>query len=102
MALADITAFIRLDDGTGLSGMPTADQCREVKQAGYQSVVNLAPEGSPSALPAEPAIWAELGLDYTICGTALGARVLSGVVLIGNGAVICPAFAVRPYDRWPR
>ena len=65
MALEDITAFIRLDDGTGLSGMPTADQCREVKQAGYERVVNLAPEDSPSALPAEPAIWAELGLDYT-------------------------------------
>lgn len=65
MALEDITAFIRLDDGTGLSGMPTADQCREVKQAGYECVVNLAPEDSPSALPGEPAIWAELGLDYT-------------------------------------
>jgi len=65
LALEDITAFIRLDDGTGLSGMPTADQCREVKEAGYQRVVNLAPEDSPSALPAEAALWADLCLDYT-------------------------------------
>jgi protein tyrosine phosphatase (PTP) superfamily phosphohydrolase (DUF442 family) len=47
------------------SGQPTETQFRLIKEAGYQSVINLAPHNAENALADENALLAELGLPYT-------------------------------------
>lgn len=46
------------------SGQPTEAQFRHVKDAGYQTVINLAPHSAENALPDEAATLAALGLEY--------------------------------------
>jgi len=60
----DIYNLIELDDGTALSGMPTAQQCRDVANAGFAAVINLAPEDADGALPEEAEVWSDLGMAY--------------------------------------
>lgn len=64
MALEDIFNFIKLEDGTGLAGMPSIEQCQDVAKAGFQSVINLAPEDADGALSDEAKIWSSLGITY--------------------------------------
>lgn len=60
----EIYNLIELDDGTALAGMPTADQCRDIADAGFTAVINLAPEDAEGALPAEAEVWSGLGIGY--------------------------------------
>ena len=42
-SLSDIFNFIQLDDRVATSGQPTESQFGLVKEAGYTTVINLAP-----------------------------------------------------------
>jgi uncharacterized protein (TIGR01244 family) len=46
------------------SGMPTADQMKEVAEAGTQVVINLAPATVKDALPNEDSLVQSLGMEY--------------------------------------
>lgn len=60
--LNDIRGFLQLTDRIATSGQPRLRQFPAIKDAGYTAVINLADHGEfPDA---EPATWAELGLDY--------------------------------------
>jgi NAD+ diphosphatase len=62
--LQAIFAFLPLGERIGTAGQPSAEQFQLVRDTGYQSVINLALATSPGALPDEPAIVSQLGLDY--------------------------------------
>ena len=65
MATTDIFNFVQIDDRIGTGGQPTEDQMRSVKEDGYQVVINLAPhDADNNALPDEPGLMQELGLEY--------------------------------------
>jgi len=62
-SLNTIRDFLQLTDTIATSGQPKLSQFEAIKDAGYESVINLADvDDSPEA---EPATWAKLGLDYT-------------------------------------
>ncbi len=63
-ALKAIKNFRLIDDKLATAGQPTAEQFRIVRASGYQSVINLLPADSRSALAAEAALAAEQGLRY--------------------------------------
>ena len=44
--------------------MPTADQMKEVAEAGVQLVINLAPHDAPNAIPDEGELVNSLGMEY--------------------------------------
>ena len=46
----DIFNFIQLDDRVATSGQPTEAQFSLVKEAGYTTVINLAPKSHENAL----------------------------------------------------
>jgi protein tyrosine phosphatase (PTP) superfamily phosphohydrolase (DUF442 family) len=68
--LADIYNFLDLSNSTdtlqklATSGQPTIEQFTKIKAAGYQVVINLALLDSSNAVPTEPSILADLGLNY--------------------------------------
>ncbi len=64
MTISDIYNFIQIDERVATSGQPTADQFRQVRQAGYEVVINLAPDGLETSLPAQAELLAELGFEY--------------------------------------
>ena len=51
--MKDIYHYQVLDENLSSSGMPTADQMKEVAEAGVQLVINLAPHDAPNAIPDE-------------------------------------------------
>ena len=53
-----------LDENLSSSGMPTADQMKEVAEAGVQLVINLAPHDAPNAIPDEGELVNSLGMEY--------------------------------------
>ena len=53
-----------LDEKLSSSGMPTAEQMKEVADAGVQVVINLAPHDVPNALPNEGELVNNLGMEY--------------------------------------
>ncbi len=63
-ALNSIRNFRRLDGRVATSGQPSEAQLRDIAEAGYRSVINLALKTSPGALPDEGERVAGLGLDY--------------------------------------
>ena len=62
--LSAITNFIAISDQLGTSGMPTAAQLTEIAGAGYTTVVNLARDESPGALPGEADLVRSMGMEY--------------------------------------
>jgi len=52
------------DDRLSSSGMPTAEQMKEIADAGVQVVINLAPHEVPKAVPEEGGIANSLGMEY--------------------------------------
>jgi protein tyrosine phosphatase (PTP) superfamily phosphohydrolase (DUF442 family) len=64
MSVTEIYNFIQLDPATATSGQPSADQFRAARAAGYDVVINLAPDGLPTSLPDEAGLLAELGIAY--------------------------------------
>ena len=62
--MKDIVNFWFYDDKLSSSGMPTADQMKEVANAGIDLVINLAPHDVPNAIPDEEQLVQSLGMDY--------------------------------------
>ena len=63
-SLNDIFNFIQLDDRVATSGQPTEAQFSLVKEAGYTTVINLAPESHENALGNEDEILERMGIRY--------------------------------------
>jgi uncharacterized protein (TIGR01244 family) len=64
MAIGDILNFIQIDAATALGGQPTAAQFADARDAGYDLVINLAPDGLQTSLPDQAQLLASLGIDY--------------------------------------
>jgi protein tyrosine phosphatase (PTP) superfamily phosphohydrolase (DUF442 family) len=63
-ALNSIRNFRRLDERIATSGQPSEAQLRDIAEAGFRNVINLALKTSPGALPDEGDRVAGLGLGY--------------------------------------
>lgn len=64
MGVADIYNFIEIDDLVATAGQPTEEQFRAACDAGYEVVINLAPDGLETSLPGESALLRELDIEY--------------------------------------
>ena len=62
--LTDIFNFIQLDDRVATSGQPTEQQLNLIKEAGFTTVINLAPKDHENALGNEDQLLQDLGLRY--------------------------------------
>jgi protein tyrosine phosphatase (PTP) superfamily phosphohydrolase (DUF442 family) len=62
--LDNIYHYLKLSESVATSGQPTEEQFSEIKEAGYQVVVNLALPTSVNAIPEESAIVENLGMQY--------------------------------------
>ncbi len=62
--LDNIYNFLQLSDLIATSGQPTVEQFSAIKDSGYQVVINLALSESTNALPNEPEIVEEQGMEY--------------------------------------
>ena len=62
--MKEIYNYQFLDEKLSSSGMPTAEQMKEVAEAGTQVVINLALVTSPGALPNEDTVVEALGMKY--------------------------------------
>lgn len=62
--MKDIYNYWLLNEKLSSSGMPTAEQMKEVAEAGVQVVINLALTTSPGALPNEDSVVQSLGMQY--------------------------------------
>ena len=63
-ALQSVRNFVALGDRVGTAGQPTAEQFKDVRDAGYEVVINLALPTSTNALPNEREVVTSLGMDY--------------------------------------
>mgnify|MGYP001964574160 FL=1 len=63
-SLSDIFNFIQLDDRVATSGQPTEAQFGLVRDAGYTTVINLAPKSHENALGNEDEILERMGIRY--------------------------------------
>jgi uncharacterized protein (TIGR01244 family) len=64
MSVSEIYNFIEIDPSIGSSGQPTEAQFRELSEAGYEAVINLAPDGLDTSLPGEAELVRALGMEY--------------------------------------
>ena len=62
--LDSIFNFLQLSDRVATAGQPTEKQFLSVKDAGYQVVINLAPQTAENALPDEKRTVESLGMMY--------------------------------------
>ena len=62
--LEDILNYRYISDKLATSGQPTAAELELICQAGYKTILNLAPPNASNALPEEQAIATNLGMDY--------------------------------------
>lgn len=62
--LASIFNFLPIDERIATSGQPTEAQFAAVKHAGYDVVINLAPDTGENSLKDERGALAALGLQY--------------------------------------
>lgn len=60
----EIYNYLQLNENLSSSGMPTAEQMKEVAEAGVKVVINLALKTSPNALADEDKIVESLGMEY--------------------------------------
>ena len=63
-SIEGIHNFLKLSDHIATASQPIENQFAAIKEAGYQTVVNLAPPGSTNAIPHEKDIVESLGMDY--------------------------------------
>ena len=75
--LEEIKNFYRISDSIATAGQPTPEQFHDIKQEGFDVVINLAQHDSPDAIENEEAIIAELNLDYVHIPVDFEAPVLS-------------------------
>ena len=64
MAIEEAINFIQIDNQIATCGQPTVEQLRDARAAGYEVVINLAPDGLESSLPGEDELLASLGIEY--------------------------------------
>jgi uncharacterized protein (TIGR01244 family) len=64
MSVGDIYNFVEIDPSTGTAGQPTEVQFGELREAGYEAVINLAPDGLDTSLPDEAELVRALGMEY--------------------------------------
>jgi uncharacterized protein (TIGR01244 family) len=64
ISLEEIYNFVPITDNISTAGQPTESQFAEIKTAGYQMVVNLAPPGSTHYIADEQAIVESAGIEY--------------------------------------
>lgn len=62
--LSDIYNFRSLGDKLATAGQPTEAQLRHVREAGFETVINLALPTSDNALPNEGSLVTSLGMSY--------------------------------------
>ena len=62
--LSAIRAFRAISDKLGTAGQPTADQLRSIKEAGFETVINLALPISDNAIADEGSLVTKLGMAY--------------------------------------
>ena len=62
--MKDIYNYFYLNEKLTSSGMPTAEQMKEIAEAGVQVVINLALTTSQGALPEEEKLVDSLGMKY--------------------------------------
>ena len=62
--LSDIFNFVQLDDRVATSGQPTEQQLGLIKEAGYTTIINLAPKSHENALGNEDELLQALGIRY--------------------------------------
>jgi uncharacterized protein (TIGR01244 family) len=62
--LDSIRNYRRLNERVATAGQPSEAQLRDIADAGFRSIINLALKTSPGALPDEAERVAALGLDY--------------------------------------
>lgn len=62
--MEDILNFYQSTDRIATAGQPSAEQFREIADAGYAAVINIAMHDSDGAIPEEGNIVASLGMDY--------------------------------------
>lgn len=62
--LDGITNYVQMTDDIGSSGQPTRDQFRDIADAGYQAVINLALPDSDHAIPDEGSVVTSLGMSF--------------------------------------
>ncbi|MES9942780.1 MAG: protein tyrosine phosphatase family protein [Candidatus Thiodiazotropha sp. 6PLUC2] len=64
MAIEDITNYIRVSERIASSGQPEEKQFKDIAQAGYQLVINLAMPNSDNAIPEEGYIVTARKMSY--------------------------------------
>ena len=64
MPIGEIFNFIQIDERTATAGQPSAEQFRALREAGYEVVINLAPDGVDTALPGQADLLGSLGIQY--------------------------------------
>ncbi len=57
--------YVKINDQLSTSGQPTAEQFTAIRDAGFDSVINLLPSGHENSLDEEGDVVRALGLDYT-------------------------------------
>ncbi|MGI1679994.1 MAG: protein tyrosine phosphatase family protein [Cellvibrionaceae bacterium] len=62
--MKEITNFFQITESIATSGQPTKDQFKMIKEAGYQTVINLAMPDSDHAIPNEAELTTLLGMNY--------------------------------------
>jgi protein tyrosine phosphatase (PTP) superfamily phosphohydrolase (DUF442 family) len=64
MALEDITNYIRISDSIASSGQPKELEFKDIAQAGFEVVINLAMPDSENAIPEEEQIVTTQKMQY--------------------------------------
>lgn len=62
--IEDILNYRYISDKLATSGQPNAAELELISQAGYKTILNLAPPNASNALPEEQAIATGLGMNY--------------------------------------
>src|SRR5690606_5687159 len=62
--LDGICNYLKIDDTLTTSGQPTEAELQLIGDAGFNTVINLAPHTAANALPDERAVVERMGLDY--------------------------------------
>ncbi|NMF57251.1 phosphatase [Pseudanabaena yagii GIHE-NHR1] len=62
--MEDILNYRYISDNIATSGQPTAQELELISQAGYKTILNLAPPNASNALPEEKVIVTNLGMEY--------------------------------------
>ncbi|HEY0072892.1 MAG TPA: protein tyrosine phosphatase family protein [Abditibacteriaceae bacterium] len=62
--LENIPNFLQINDNLATAGQPSREQFADIKEAGYELVINIGLLESPGALPDERRVVTEQGMTY--------------------------------------